>query len=86
MQVFEISDGMTVWPNCTYIIPPNRDLTLAAGTLRLHERAAPHGQRLPIDAFFASLASDQRELAIGVVLSGSGSDGTLGAQAIKAAA
>jgi two-component system, chemotaxis family, CheB/CheR fusion protein len=53
------------------------------GTLQLLEPAAPRGQRLPIDFFFRSLAQDQRERAIGVVLSGTGSDGTLGVRAIK---
>jgi two-component system, chemotaxis family, CheB/CheR fusion protein len=83
MQVFEVVDGMEVQPNCAYIIPPNRDMAFLNGTLQLHEPAAPRGQRLPIDFFFRSLAKDQRERAIGIVLSGTGSDGTLGVRAIK---
>ena len=83
MQVFEVEDGMTVRPNCVYTIPPNRDMALLKGTLQLLEPAAPHGHRLPIDFFFRSLAQDQREKAIGIVLSGTGSDGTLGVRAIK---
>ena len=83
MQVFEVEDGMQVQPNCAYIIPPGRDMALLNGTLQLLEPAAPRGWRLPIDFFFRSLAQDQRERAIGVVLSGTGSDGTLGARAIK---
>ena len=83
MQVFEVEDGMVVCPNCAYIIPPNRDMAFLNGTLQLMEPAAPRGQRLPIDFFFRSLAQDQRERAIGVVLSGTGSDGTLGVRAIK---
>jgi len=83
MQVSEVEDGMTVMPNCAYIIPPNRDMAFLNGTLQLLEPAAPRGQRLPIDFFFRSLAQDQRERAIGVVLSGTGSDGTLGVRAIK---
>jgi len=74
MGVFEVADGMAVKPNCAYIIPPNRDMALLNGTLQLLEPAAPRGHRLPIDFFFRSLAQDQRERAIGIVLSGTGSD------------
>src|SRR6478609_4060375 len=84
MQVFEVEDGMRVLPNCTYIIPPNRDMALLNGTLHLLEATAQRGQRLSIDFFFRSLAHDQRERAMCVVLSGSGSDGTQGVRAIKA--
>ncbi|MCX6538496.1 MAG: PAS domain-containing protein [Acidobacteria bacterium] len=83
MQVFEVEDGMAVKPNCAYIIPPNRDMALLSGMLQLMEPSAPRGQRLPIDFFFRSLAQDQRERAICIVLSGTGSDGTLGVRAIK---
>ena len=83
MQVFEVEDGMAVKPNCAYIIPPNRDMAFLNGTLQLLEPAAPRGQRLPIDFFFRSLAQDQHERAICIVLSGTGSDGTLGVRAIK---
>ncbi len=83
MQVFEVEDGMTVQPNCAYIIPPGRDMAFLNGALQLLEPAAPRGQRLPIDFFFRSLAQDQHERAIGIVLSGTGSDGTLGVRAIK---
>ena len=83
MQVFEVEDGMEVQVNCTYIIPPNRDMALLNGTLQLFEHEKPRGQRLGIDFFFRSLALDQRERAIGVVLSGTGSDGALGVRAIK---
>ncbi len=83
MQVFEVEDGMPVRANCAYIIPPNCDMALLNGALQLLEPAAPRGQRLPIDFFFRSLAHDQHERAICVVLSGTGSDGTLGARAVK---
>ena len=83
MQVFEVTDGMVVQINCAYIIPPNYDLAYLKGKLHLLEPAAPRGQRLPIDFFFRSLAQDQREHAIGIILSGTGSDGTLGVRAIK---
>ena len=83
MQVFEVEDGMVVQPNCTYIIPPNHDMAFLHGSLQLLPPSEPRGQRLPIDFFFRSLAQDQRERAIGIVLSGTGSDGTLGVRAIK---
>jgi len=83
MRVLEVKDGMEVRPNCAYIIPPNRDMALLNGSLQLLEPAAPRGQRLPIDFFFRSLAQDQHERAICIVLSGTGSDGTLGVRAVK---
>jgi two-component system CheB/CheR fusion protein len=83
LPVVEVEDGMVVRPNGVYIIPPNRDMAFLNGTLQLLEPSAPRGQRLPIDFFFRSLASDQGQRAIGIVLSGTGSDGTLGVRAIK---
>jgi two-component system CheB/CheR fusion protein len=83
MRVFEAENGMIVKPNCTYIIPPNRHLTLAEGSLWLSEHAEARGPRLTIDHFFRSLAEAQRDRAICVVMSGTGSDGTLGLRAIK---
>lgn len=84
MQVFEVVDGMPVQPNCAYIIPPNHDMALMNGALQLLEPGTQRGLRLSIDFFFRSLADDQRERAIGIVLSGTGSDGALGVRAIKA--
>jgi two-component system, chemotaxis family, CheB/CheR fusion protein len=83
MQVLDVEDGMVVKPNCTYIIPPNRDMAFLHGALQLLEPVTPRGRRLPIDFFFRSLALDRRERAIGVVLSGTGTDGTQGVRAIK---
>lgn len=83
MQVFEVEDGIVVQPNCVYIIPPNRDIEFLNGTLHLLKPSAQRGLRLPLDSFFRSLAQDLGDLAIGVILSGTGSDGTLGVQAIK---
>lgn len=83
MQVFEVEDGMTVRPNCVYIIPPNRDMAFLNGKLQLLEPFEPRGQRLPIGFFFRSLAQDQHERAICIILSGTGSDGTMGIRAIK---
>ena len=83
MKVLEVEDGMQVNANCVYIIAPNRDMALINGKLQLLEPAEPRGRRLPIDFFFRSLAQDQHERAIGIVLSGTGSDGMLGVRAIK---
>ena len=83
MQVFEVEDGMVIRPNCAYIIPPNRDMRLSNGTLYLLEPSLARGVRLPIDFFFRSLAQDQHERAICIVLSGTGSDGSLGVRAVK---
>ncbi len=83
MEVSEVEDGVVVRPNCVYIIPPNRDMAFLNGTLQLLEPSAPRGHRLPIDFFFQSLARDQREHAICIVLSGTGGDGTLGVRAVK---
>jgi len=83
MQVFEVQDGTVVKPNCAYIIPPNRDMAFLDGALQLLEPAAPRGLRLPIDFFFRSLAQDLHDRAICIVLSGTGSDGTLGMRAVK---
>lgn len=83
MDVFEAEDGVSVKPNCVYIIPPNRDMAFINGTLQLLEPVSAHGHRLPIDFFFCSLAQDRREKAICIVLSGTGSDGTLGVREIK---
>ena len=83
MKVFEVQNDMAVQVNCAYIIPPNRDMALLNGTLQLLQPVAPRGHRLPIDFLFRSLAQDQHERAIGIVLSGTGSDGTLGVRAIK---
>lgn len=83
MQVYEVEDGMTVQPNCVYIIPPGKDMALFNGSLQLLEPSDLHGRRLVIDSFFRSLSEDQHEQAIGIILSGTGSDGTLGIRAIK---
>ena len=83
MKVVEAEDGMEVQPNHVYVIPPNADLAILHGKLQVLEPAAPRGLRMPIDFFFRQLAADQKEKAIGIILSGMGSDGTLGLRAIK---
>lgn len=83
MPVVQVADQTPVRPNCVYVIPPNKDLSLLHGVLHLLEPAGARGLRLPIDFFFRSLAQDLREHSIGVILSGMGSDGTVGLRAIK---
>lgn len=85
MPVTEASDEILVEPNHVYVIPPNRDMTIFHRKLQLSLPDEPRGQRLPIDAFLQSLAEDQRENAIGIILSGTGSDGTRGLRAILGA-
>ena len=83
MMVVQVKDRTRVRPDCVYVIPPNSDMSLLHGSLHLLPPAAPRGLRLPIDFFFRSLAEDQHERSVGVILSGMGSDGTLGLRAIK---
>jgi chemotaxis methyl-accepting protein methylase len=83
MKVVQVKDSSTVQPGIVYVIPPNKDMSILHGRLHLLDPVAPRGLRLPIDYFFRSLAEDQHELGIGVILSGMGSDGTLGLKAIK---
>ncbi len=85
MPVVEVQNQMQVHANTVYIIPPNREMTILHGALQLSIPKAPHAQHLPIDQFFRSLAEDQGENAMGVILSGTGSDGTLGLRAITGA-
>ena len=82
MSVVEALDQIPVEPNCVYVIPPNRDMAIFHGILQLTIPEQPRGQRMPIDAFMRSLAEDQQENAIGIILSGTGTDGTLGCRAI----
>src|SRR5882672_7392459 len=83
VPVMEARDGTRVRPNQVYVIPPNSNLAIARGTLEVTPRPATHGQHMPVDVFLRSLAEDQKNKAIGVILSGTASDGALGLQAIK---
>jgi two-component system CheB/CheR fusion protein len=83
MEVLAIKDGITVEPDTVYVVPPNKDLGILNGTLQLIDPVAVRGKRLPIDFFFHSLAQDQRDKAVCVILSGTGTDGTKGLKAIK---
>jgi two-component system, chemotaxis family, CheB/CheR fusion protein len=84
MTVSEVQDGMTVEPDHVYVIPPNTIMAIFHGALTLQPRAEPHSHHMPVDAFFRSLAQDQGQNAFGIILSGTGSDGSLGIQALKA--
>lgn len=83
MKVVQVEDGMTVRPNQVHIIPPNKDMTIRQGVLHLQEPTAPRGIRAPIDLFLRHLAEDQGERSIAVIMSGMGTDGTLGVKAVK---
>jgi two-component system CheB/CheR fusion protein len=84
LPVREAVHSMRIEPDAVYVIPPNTEISVSAGRLRLAAPDQPRGLRLPIDVLFGSLAREQGERAVGVVLSGMGSDGTQGLQAIKA--
>ena len=83
MKVVQADDGMQIKPNSVYVIPPNADLSIQQGLLLLMKPSAPRGLRMSIDFFFRQLAADRKDQAIGIVLSGMGSDGTQGIRAIK---
>ena len=83
MTVIQVKDGMKIKPNCVYVIPPNKTMSILKGLLYLFDPVEMRGLRLPIDAFFNSLADDLQDMAVGVILSGMGSDGSLGLRAIK---
>ena len=83
MKVLQANDGIKVKPNCIYVIPHNKSMSLLNGALHLFAPVELRGLRLPIDIFFRSLADDRQEKSIGIILSGMGSDGSLGMKAIK---
>lgn len=83
MPVCHADNHMNVAPNHVYVLPPNKDLSILHGKLYLLDPTEKHGSRLPIDFFFRALAADQQEYSVGVILSGMGSDGSLGLRAIK---
>ncbi len=84
MPVHEVTNNLRVEANNVYVIPPNTNLGISEGILILKPRPQGRGAHHPIDAFLESLAHDRRERAIGVILSGTATDGTLGLEAIKA--
>ena len=84
MRVYQVEDGQTVEPNHVYVIRPGFTLTIHNGKLHLGESLSTPGHRRPVDDLFRSLAEEQQQRAIAIILSGMGSNGTAGAQAIKA--
>jgi len=83
MPVSQVKDRTKVKPNCVYVIPPNKSMSILKGVLHLFDPLESRGLRLPIDVFLRSLADDQKELGVGVILSGMGSDGSAGVRALK---
>ncbi len=83
MSIAQAENGVKVKPNCVYIIPPDKDISILRGTLQLLDPVESRGMRHPIDFFFRALAQDQGEKAICIVLSGTGTEGTLGLKAVK---
>ncbi|MCX6286687.1 MAG: PAS domain-containing protein [Bacteroidetes bacterium] len=83
MKVFQVKNNMAVKPNCVYVIPPNKSMSILKGMLHLFEPKETRGLRLPIDFFLRSLANDLHERSIGLILSGMGSDGSIGLHDIK---
>jgi two-component system, chemotaxis family, CheB/CheR fusion protein len=83
MPVVEATDGMEVEINCVYLAPGGTNLAILHGTLHLMEPPSQERVPLPIDYFFRSLAEDRKDRTVGIILSGTGTDGTLGLRAIK---
>ncbi|KJS88105.1 MAG: chemotaxis protein CheB [Peptococcaceae bacterium BICA1-8] len=83
MNVVQVNDNAFVQPNHVYVIPPNKDMSIRQRMMHLFDYVVPRGLRMPIDFFFRSLADDQQERSIGVILAGMGTDGTQGLRAIK---
>jgi two-component system, chemotaxis family, CheB/CheR fusion protein len=84
MQVMEAEEAMLVRPNSIYLIPTAKTMTLKNGKLRLEDKRRDHQPNNAIDIFFESLSADRGEKAVGIILSGTGTDGTKGIQSIKA--
>lgn len=84
MPVAQVEDGTVLAPNHVYVIAPDTDLKLADGGLKVSKPSGPRGQRHPVDVLFASIAMEQRERSVAIVLSGTGSNGTEGLKEIRA--
>ena len=83
MEVVQVYENISVRPDCVYVIPPNKNMSIKHNVLHLFDYIEPHTLRLPIDFFFSSLANDKHERGIGVILSGMGTDGSSGIRVIK---
>ncbi|MBI4296057.1 MAG: PAS domain S-box protein [Chloroflexi bacterium] len=86
MTVHTATDAMKIEPNSVYLIPPDKNMGIQDDALYLHEVGQPRGLRLPVDFFLRSLAKEKGPDAICIILSGTGTDGTLGLRAVKAEA
>jgi two-component system CheB/CheR fusion protein len=84
MPVVQIENSTQVEPNHVYVIAPDQELTIKDGVVRTNKPTAPRGHRHPVDSSFRSLAEGQGERAIAIVLSGAGTNGSLGLRFIKA--
>ena len=84
MPVTEVSEGISVEPNQVYVIPPNAMMSISGQTLHLSPREESRGMHMSVDHFMRALAEQKGNRAIGVILSGSGTDGTLGMSEIQA--
>ena len=84
LEVFEVECSMSLRSRCVYVVPQHHSVIIFNGSLQLLEPSKGDGKSLRIDAFFQSLAQDQHERAIAVILSGTGNDGTVGVRSIKA--
>ena len=84
MPVEEVKSGVTIRPNCVYVIPPNALMALAGGAFELSPRGKTPGQHLAVNFFMQSLAQERKSGAIAIVLSGTGADGTSGMEEVKA--
>ncbi len=84
MPVVQVEDGMRLAANCVYVIAPDTDLKVSNGGLHVSTPTDPRGQRHPVDVLFSSLAADQHERAVAIVLSGTGRNGTEGLRDIRA--
>lgn len=85
MAIHRVENGMLVEPNSIYLIPPRKEMIISEGRLLLTDKDPSHGLTLPIDTFLRSLAQDVGERAIGIILSGTGSDGSRGIRAVHEA-
>ncbi len=85
LKIQVIEDSMPLEPDTIFLIPPRKDLSIFHNTLILQDQSLKRGLHLPVDIFFTSLAAEKGKNAIGIILSGTGSDGTLGTRAIKEA-
>jgi two-component system CheB/CheR fusion protein len=83
MKIVEAEENMQLKPNCIHLIPSKKVMTLSNGLLKLHDKERTHLPNNAIDTFFESLAVEKKKNAVGIILSGTGSDGTKGIEAIK---